>query len=251
MHMQFIAGVAALSAALTLAPAPGTDDAQAVLEKAITAAGGKEQLNKFPAGRMNLKGTLKIGNETVEFTGQSTYQVPMKEHTRITAEVAGMKVELVQVVDGKQAQITANGDVQDVSAAQKQDLIESANLTTLYQLTPLLNSTKYQVKLLPEAPKVDGKETVGLLVTAKGMKDVKMYFDKKSNLLVRTDRESLDEEEHKVQEETYYRDYKKVQGIQTAMKLEVHHDGKKYMEAEISSMEYLEKADPKLFDLSR
>lgn len=48
-------------------------------------------------------------------------------------------------------------------------------------------------------------------------------------------------------EETYHSDFKKVKGVQVAMKLEVKHDDKKFMTVTMSDYELSDKFDDKDF----
>ena len=123
-------------------------------------------------------------------------------------------------------------------------------LQEVEQLTPLLDGKKYTLKVEKEA-KVDGKPAVVVLVKAKDLNDTKLYFDKKTMLLVKTERKAKSPgpmgDSVDVLEETYMSDFKKIEGVQTAMKLKVNHDGKKFMTLTNTEVKLMEKADPKKF----
>jgi broad specificity phosphatase PhoE len=64
------------------------------------------------------------------------------------------------------------------------------------RLLPLLEDKKFELTSLPEAT-VLGKPAVGVNVRAKGKPDVKLYFDKQSSLLVKTEYRTIkDVEDH-------------------------------------------------------
>ena len=82
-------------------------------------------------------------------------------------------------------------------------------------------------------------------------KEVRFYFDQKSGLLVKTAHKGKGPGEDgtpvDVNEESFHSDFKKINGIQTAQKMEVKHDGKKFMTVKANDIELLEKIDDKEF----
>src|SRR5207249_1792438 len=96
--------------------------------------------------------------------------------------------------------------------------------------------------------KVGDNETVGVSVTGKDVKEVKLYFDKSTHLLAKVERMgtapmSTDE----VKQEIFLSDYKEVQGMKRPTKTVMNNDGKKFMESTVTEQKYLEKLDDKDF----
>ncbi len=241
---------AVCSLALFLAaPAFAQDDAAAVVKKAIAAHGGADALNKYQAGSYKVKGDMSVFGMDIDFTGAMTYQVPDKYRMEINAEVMGQKLAVVQVVNGKTVKNTINGMATPLGDAEKAELQQAAMIQEVSQLTPLLDSKKYTIKAEKDAD-VNDKPCSVVLVTAKDFKDTRLFFDKKSGLLVKTERKGLAPsmgEPKEVNEETLLSDYKKVDGVAIPMKLVVNHDGKKFMTMTVSDAKVMEKADPKAF----
>src|SRR5207248_11447730 len=75
---------------------------------------------------------------------------------------------------------------------------------------------------------VEKRPALGVKVSSKGHRDVDLYFDKESGLLVKTETRLKDEGGQEVMAETFLRDYKDVEGTKHAMKFAVHRDGKLY-----------------------
>jgi hypothetical protein len=99
-----------------------------------------------------------------------------------------------------------------------------------------LKDADHRVTLLDEEVKIDGRAAVGLEVSrAVPNLKLRMYFDKETHLLVK-------------QGETYYCDYKKLDGIPIARKEKHPHAGTGAWEAEITDFRAMEKFDPKLFE---
>jgi hypothetical protein len=95
---------------------------------------------------------------------------------------------------------------------------------------------------------VEGKPAAGIRVRSRGHKDINLYFDKKTYLLVklqrRTDDPMIGEE---VNEERIITEYQDVQGIKTTKKSVIFRDGKKYLDMEVVEAKYLEKVDDREF----
>jgi hypothetical protein len=117
-----------------------------------------------------------------------------------------------------------------------------------------LDKKKFSIKSGGEED-VDGKKADVVIVTPQSLKDkeFKFFFDQKSRLLVKTSRRGLAPgqagDSVEVLEESYHSDFKKVNGVQTAMKLVVNHDGKKFMTVNVTDAELLEKIDDKEFTI--
>lgn len=235
-------------AALTVAPTRA-DDAAAVVKKAIAAHGGAEALNKYTAGSYKIKGDMTVQGTDLDFTGDILYQLPAKFRMTIDANLGGQKLTVVQVTNGKKHKTTLNGMEQKMSAAEKAELDQAAMMQEVSQLTPLVEGKKYTIKSEKDAD-VKGKPASVVLVTAKDFKDTRLYFDKKTGLLVKTERKGLApgaEKPQEVTEESYMSDFKKVDGVMLPMKITVNHDGKKFMSMTVTDAKMMEKADPKAF----
>jgi hypothetical protein len=234
-------------AALAVAASPADDAANKVVEASIKAHGGADALKKFKAGSSKMKGEMVVFGMDLEFTGDLAYELPDKYKMTILTDVAGQKLTVVQVVNGTKVKNTLNGMALNLGAAEKSELAQAAAMQEIAQLTPLLGSEKYTIKAEKDED-VGGMPASVVLVTAKDFKATKLYFDKKSNLLVKTSRKGLAPgmgEPQEVMEETILSDYKPVEGIQTPMKMAVTHDGKKFMNVTVSDVKVAEKSDVK------
>ncbi len=225
------------------------DTAEAVVKKAIEAHGGADVLNKYKAGSASIKGEMAVFGMDLTFTGEMTYFLPDKYKMTINADVAGQKLAIVQIANGGKYKQTINNMATPLKEAERDELLQSAMLQEVSQLTPLLGGKKYTIKAEKDS-EVNGMAAAVVLVTAKGFKDTKVYFDKKTGMLVKTERKGLAptmDEPKEVIEETFLSDYKKVEGVFQPMKVVVQHDGKKFMTMTMSDSKLMEKADEKLF----
>ena len=227
------------------------EKADAVIKKAIDAHGGADALNKYKAGRFNLKGEMSVMGLDLNFKGKLTYMVPDRYRMEMEAEIMGMKMLISQAVKGDvvKGKVTVGGMTIPIPDSDKDELRLASAMQEAEQLTPLLDSKKFEVKLGSEED-VNGSKADALLIKIKALdKDVKFCIDKKSGLLVKTSHKakSPGEDGKEVLEESIHLEYKKVKGVQVATKLTVMHDGKKFMTGEVSDIELIEKLDDKEF----
>ena len=96
--------------------------------------------------------------------------------------------------------------------------------------------------------KVGKRDAVGLRVSHKGHRDINLFFDKKTHLLLKSERRAKDEMGGEYTAEEFLDDYKEVAGIQHAHKLRILRDGKKFVEGETLEFTPQEKLADSVFD---
>ena len=231
---------------LTGSRAVAEDDVQAIVQKAIGAHGGAEKLTKYKANTTKMKGKLKFDNNELEFTVESASLMPDKTRNQIKIDLGGMEASVLQVYDGKKAWTSTMGQVMEMDDDQVLEMKHSVRDDYLATLVPLLKDKSLKVVAAGEI-KVDGKPAAGIKVTAEGFKEVKMYFSKETGLLVNMERRSQDPAMAEVDAETFYSNYKDINGLKQPMSITVKHDGKAFLEAEVTELKLLEKIDEALF----
>jgi len=235
-------------AAFVAASASAQTEPTAVVKKAIEAHGGADALKKNPAGTYKLKGDMSVFGTDLGFTGDITYELPDKYRMTLDAELAGQKIAVVTVANGKKVKNTVNGQAAKIGDAERAEIAQAAKMQEVSLLTPLLDP-KYTLKAEPDA-KVGDDEVAVLLVTAEGFKPTKLSFSKKTGYLVKTERKGLAPgmgESKEVVEETILTDFKKVDGVMIPMKMLVNHDGKKFMTMTVVEAKLMDKVDAKTF----
>jgi hypothetical protein len=227
-------------------PLKAADDPKAIIEKAVKAHGGEENLTKYKAMTMKGKGTLSAMGADIEFTMQMWVQIPNKVRTDLKLDIMGNKLNVVQVYDGKKGWASAMGNVMEAEGDDLEELKDEAFGSYIESLVPLLKDKQFKLEAAGET-KVNDKPAVGVKITAKGHKDVTMFFDKESGLMVMSRKKARDFAKMEVESESFVSEYKDVNGIKQAMKLVVKHDGKKFLEGELSEVKVVEKLDDKIF----
>lgn len=238
----------ALALALLAPAARAQDDAKAVIEKAIKAHGGAANLDKYPGGRVKSKATVSVAGMEIAVSGTSVYLMPDKSKSTLELDVNGMKVIVVQAINGDKVAMTVGGMKHDLPDEQVAEVRMALYMQQIYQLTPLLKDP-FTLKALGES-KAGDKAVLGVQVSSKGHKDVKLFFDKESGLLVRMERQGLDTVSmQEVPMEMLFSDFKEYGGIKRPTKTVINQDGKKFMESEVQEYTPLEKVDPKEFEV--
>ncbi|MCU0703020.1 MAG: hypothetical protein MUF18_03415 [Fimbriiglobus sp.] len=236
-------------AALALAPMAvrADDEAEKVIKKAVEAHGGEKALTAMKAGEMTIKSTMSLMGLEIEFGGEIAYAYPDKFKMSVNGDIMGQKLALAQVVNGDKVKMSVNGMAVPVEDKQKDEMKQAATMQELSSFVPLLDKKRFTLKAEKDG-KVGDEETAVVSVSGKGMKDTKMFFSKKTGLLLRTQRTGLDPTgANEVDEVADLSDYKKVDGIQTPMTIKTSHDGKPFMTMKVSEMKYHEKLDAKKF----
>jgi hypothetical protein len=228
----------------------GEEGARGVLAKALEAQGGAATLAKYKAATMKGAGKFYgMSDEGVPFTGDWAANGADQLRMRIVVKQKDLKFTLTEVVNGdkgwkKLGEDKAAPMAKDVLAEERQRMYCNWVAT----LAPLLDKG-FQLTPLPAA-KVAGQEAVGFRVSHTGHRDVKLYFDKKSHLLVKSEmtvKNVEDGSDKELPQEILYSEYKEFGGARWATKLSILHGGKKYVEVQFSEIRPAEKLDASVF----
>lgn len=88
---------------------------------------------------------------------------------------------------------------------------------------------------------------VGVKVTAKGHRDLHLYFDKSTGLLVKRGQTILDGTGKLIPQEVLFTDYQDQEGVKHWTKIRALRDGKRSLEAEVIEVELLKTVDESVF----
>lgn len=220
-------------------------DARKLIEKAVKAHGGQDAIDKLPAVASTFKGTFHGMGDGIPITGTvSTHDT--KQRVELEVEAGGMKIPIVIVVAGDKGWNKLAKDVNEMDKDQLAEANEQAHAAWVATLAPL-KGKEFKFETIGEL-KIEGKETVGVKVSSKGHRDVDLYFDKKSGLLVKTETRVKDDMSgQEVSEESFLTDYKAVQGVQHAMKFTVKRNGKLFLEGETTEVTLSDKFPAETF----
>jgi len=222
-------------------------DMKKLLAQAIKAAGGEEKLGKYRAATMKFKGKAYVTGTEIPFTAEWSLQYPNQHKMTVNADVGGMTFTQVTVINKEKGWIKEGGDTRALDKDALKEKKEQLYVLSVIALVPLKDKS---FKLAPVGEvKIGDKDAVGMKVACKGHRDVNLYFDKKSNQLIKTETTVKEMDTDKeVTEETTYSNFKKVDGITYATKLKIKRDGKKYATVdEVTDYKLEEKLDDSEF----
>lgn len=241
-----------LGAGAVLANDDAEEQARETITKAIKATGleGRPIPKAF---RIKSKYTLDVLDEKLEFVEAKinkslTVQFPFqfKEVNEIT--LFGKTSLDTVIYDGKNGWLKFEDKIQDPDERGLNYLRELANVTeATHFLTPLLDKQKYKLKATKMAL-VDGRRTSEIRVSREGFEDMKLYFDYKTNLLIKSQRKTLDPRFGlDCKEARYFRSYQKMNGRLVPGTVVIHRNGE--LAYELQTLEYteLENVDAKEF----
>jgi hypothetical protein len=218
----------------------GGEDARAVIESAIKATGGEQALAKHQASTFKEKGTYYGMGDGLPYTGNSAMQFP----DQFRMEIVNV---FMMVVNGDKGWMKSEKGVMEMTKEQLAEQRTNLRAGWMVSLLPLKDKA-YTLKMLP-AEKVEGAEANVVLATRKDYPDVKIYIDKKTNLVVKSEHKSkaADLKGKEVMMTSYYSNFKEVDGAKMPFKMIMKRDGERFIESEVLEMKAHGKLDAKVF----
>jgi hypothetical protein len=232
---QLVLAACGIGAWLALAgPARAQDDeSRAAVARAMKAMGGEDKLAAYKGSHVKAKGTVSIMGMDLTFTAELFGQEPDKQKAVIEFSVMGMNFTLVEVFNGDKGWRSINGKTDKLTADDLKEHKEDENAERVSRLVAL-KEKQYKLSSLGDV-KVGEHQTVGVLVSREGYRDVSLYFDKKTHLLVKSETRGLNPEKQEVAVEKLFSDYKElIPGVRVASKIVVNHDGKRFLDINVT-----------------
>jgi hypothetical protein len=224
-----------------------SDDPEAIIAKAIAAQGGEDKIASCSGGSWHAKGTMTVNGQTLPVTLATLYERPDRYKTDMEFEVQGKKVRVLQGLDGDKGWMSSEGRTQDLQGDLLKAVKEELFAVNAEDLVPLLKDESHKLTKLSQIM-VNGRPAVGVGVSAKGHRDVELYFDKDTALPAKTVRPTIDANTFKETTlEVIYSDIRDFDGLKSPGKLVVLQEGKRYMDLEITDHKRLDKIDPEEF----
>jgi hypothetical protein len=221
------------------------ETAQDIVLRAVKAHGGEERLSRVRADKVKVKGTFFVADKETPFTGETTVQLP-NQFRNLMQLTGDHKVTLLQILNGEKVYVTIDGQPQKVEPTAVAEMRETMQVDRVVRLVPLLTDKAYTLEALGES-KIGDDAVLGVKASRKGAKDVVLYFNKDSALLVKTEHSTDDGSGKVVLQEEYYSDFRDVEGYKRPLKIIAYRGGKKIMEAELVEVKYLDKVDESEF----
>ena len=239
-----------LLAALVLAFASqavrAEEGANAVLEKAIKALGGEEQLSKIKAVSWKTKGTLTFMGADNPISTETTVQGLTHSKQDFEGEFGGNKIKGSSVLAGDKGWRSFAGMIMEMDP----EALAEAKRVLYLQMAPMtiLPLKGKGFKIDPAADeKIGDKNAKALKITGPDSKTFTLYFDEATGLPVKMVAKVKDFQGDEFTQTTTYADFKDFQGIKKATKVEAKRDGEKFQVQEVTDFKILDSVDPKIF----
>lgn len=224
-------------------------EAQRIVQKAIQAHGGEANVTKLRTMRVKLEGTSygELGQPNSPVTIEHIWQLPNRHRSSFSFNLMPTKLRYIQVIDGAKGWKQLDDDeTEDLSDDLLAELAEQKYAESLDCLR-FLRDKATELSLIDEI-KVGDKPAVGVLVKAKARRDVKLYFDKTSGLLVKRQHSLFDTGAGDgSNEEVIFSDFQEKLGIKHYMRIIVLNEGIKTLDARVTEIEFFKKLDSKVF----
>lgn len=230
-----------------LAPAvPAQEPPRAVIERAIVAHGGHARLALARCERVRLKGTMHVGSASLPFTNELAVALPGRYKSVVTIDDGTRTRQVVHVLDGEKAAALVDGQPQTVTGVHLAQLRQTLQLEHAMRLMPLLTDAEFRLSGLGQV-RYNNQVFAGVQVAGRGQRELKLWFDQASGLLVKSEHKLDGPGGKDVLQEAFYADYRDAGGYRRPGKVVVLRDGKKVMEAELIDARRCERFEPDEF----
>jgi hypothetical protein len=237
--------------ALVVLAGPGRSgddkDLRAIINKAVAAHGGEANLAKYPAQTMKFNGKFHGMGDPIDFTMDIAFQ---KKQFRfgMDMKVMGFDLKIISALNGDKGWNKVNDEVKDMPAEEVTEHKEQMHIDKVISLLPL-KSKDYKLSSLGDV-KVGDQPAVGVRVSRDGHRDVNLFFDQAKGRLVKSEYIVKDFQAgaKEVNQANFYSEYKEFQGTRHPTRVSIERDGKKYVDAQMTEIQLLEKLDDSMFD---
>ncbi|HTU92158.1 MAG TPA: hypothetical protein VMF69_18900 [Gemmataceae bacterium] len=233
-----------------LIPVQADEDAKLreVVDRAIKAHGGIDNLTKLKASTSKQKGKFHGLGDALDYTSEEAIQLPDRFRVEVHSKAGDQEFTFIQVINGNKGWMKFGDKTNELDKEALAEAKEQMNVATISHLD-CLKKKAYKLSPLGDV-KVGDRPAIGVRVERKGYRDVSLFFDKAKYLLLKVETRGKDVMQggQEFTATTLYDDYKKVEGIMVAHKVKVERDGKPYVEGETIEEKISEKLDDSVFE---
>ena len=223
--------------------------ARAIVEKAIKALGGPQQVARLRKMRVSAEGTMTLlpGKPAVNFTIHDVWDMPRKYKSTLVTELDGRKIRQTLCLDGKAGWIRLNGVTRDHPRESLEEMREQKYAEDLDRLG-FLNIRGLKLSRAGES-KVLGRPASVVLVQVPGHRDVRLHFDQKSGLLVQRSHPVEDPATRGIiTQDVVFSDYRDFEGLKHYGRVRVDRAGARLLDARIVRVLPLTLVDSRVFE---
>jgi hypothetical protein len=236
-----VSGALVLMVAITAAHSGEEKDLRAVIARGILARGGEANEAKVKGVIMKGAGTFYGLGEGIPFIGEWHFQGNNQARATLEIKVMDQALTFTQVVNGDKGWVKFNDEVKTMPKEELAEEKAAMYAKWVSSLLPLKDKA-FKVAGVGEV-KIGEHAATGVRVSHDGKRDINLFFDKASGLLVKTENQVKDVKgggDREMSEETLFADYKEFKGIKYPTKITINRDGKPFVEAGMTDIRPLE-----------
>jgi hypothetical protein len=212
-----------------------TEDARKVIAVAIKALGGEAKLLRCKAVVCKGEGTIQVHGQPISCAIRLVFQPPY-QHSQI---VSGTGFKVTTVLNGDRAWRNTNGSVVEMNKEQVREYKQTLYSEQVAGLTPLMKCEGMTLLLLKES-KIEGTLCIGVKVCCKSYRDVTLYLDRKTGLLIKMEM-IVKERGSFFTQETFFHDYESFGGLLRPRRVITTRDRREFMSWQVTENQTLEK----------
>jgi hypothetical protein len=240
-----------IAVALVASAIEATSDAltpRQVIERAIAAQGGEEQVEKLiKPWRAKVKGKAGL----LELNGEILHQSLTKGRISTTLGVGPASMEVVAVTNGNKSWRRIAGFTSDVTGKELEEMEDGGYRSRRVRfLLPLLREPGFELSRLPDVF-VSDKPARGIRVKSKSHRDIDLYFDKGTSLLVKSESRITPPGKAPIILEQISSNYRDFGGVKMATKFTKYENQKLTSVEEIVDLTFVDRIDDREFEKSR
>jgi hypothetical protein len=243
-----VSGALVLMVAITAARSGEEKDLRATIVRAIRAKGGDDNEGKYTGLTLKGTGTFYGLGEGIPFTGAWHFQGHSQSRGTLEIKVMDQTLTLTQVVSGDKGWVKFNDEVKTMSPDELAEEKAAIYAKWVSSLVPLKDKA-FKLANIGEV-KIGEQAATGVRVSHAGHRDINLFFDKTSGLLVKSESQVKDVKDgsgKEMGEETFFADFKEFKGIKFPTKITINRDGKLHVEAVMTDILPLEKLEEDVF----
>lgn len=233
--MSRLALLTLLSALSVLATEPLPDRqaaARQLIDKALLALGGDDKVLALPARQCTATGKLYQFGVALPYTAEHVFHAADRWRTRLTLDTGLGKITKTIGYDRGQAWEKTGDTLTEKTPAQAAEIGQFVYYIWVHQLAAL-RSPMFTLEALG-ASKIDETPVQGVKVSSKGHRDIRLFFDAQTGLLIASESLALDEASGKeVPFATRLGGYVKIDGVGYYTTIQVRRDGKPYYDEKL------------------
>jgi hypothetical protein len=220
------------------------DEATEIIEQAIAAHGGKENLERALCRHSKENVVLTTDGKIGAFAKVECWsQYPDKK--RVETTLIGDDKAQIRVINGEQGWCRSEGSEGEMTKDEVHEFRQGLERMRIWSLVSLLNSREYTLSFVGEL-KESNRESVGVLVRSQHHPDVTLFFDKTTHLMHMSSVTYCVGGEQKTIEERYHL-YREADGVKYAAYITASLNGKKWTDTTVTELEFPKNITPDVF----